>query len=35
MKKISFANSINNALEIAMKIDKKVICYGLGATGVL
>ena len=32
MTKLSFANSINNALEIAMKTDDKVICYGLGAT---
>ena len=32
MAKLSFANSINNALEIAMNIDEKVICYGLGAT---
>ena len=32
MTKLSFANSINNALEIAMKTDEKVICYGLGAT---
>ena len=32
MAKLSFSNSINNALEIAMKIDEKVICYGLGAT---
>ena len=32
MKNITFANSINDALEIAMSIDKKVICYGLGTT---
>ncbi len=32
MKKITFAESINSALKIAMSIDEKVICYGLGAT---
>ena len=32
MTKLSFANSINNALEVAMRLDEKVICYGLGAT---
>ena len=32
MKNITFANSINSAIEIAMSIDPKVICYGLGAT---
>ncbi len=28
----NFSNAINNALEIAMKNDKNVICYGLGVT---
>tara|TARA_B100000886_G_scaffold335824_1_gene293525 strand:- start:26771 stop:27826 length:1056 start_codon:yes stop_codon:yes gene_type:complete len=32
MRNVTFANSINAALEIAMSIDNKVICYGLGAT---
>tara|TARA_Y100000589_G_scaffold175642_2_gene166694 strand:- start:2557 stop:3612 length:1056 start_codon:yes stop_codon:yes gene_type:complete len=32
MKKITFAKSINSAIEFAMSIDPKVICYGLGAT---
>ena len=32
MQNITFANSINSALDIAMSIDKTVICYGLGAT---
>tara|TARA_A100001388_G_scaffold125628_1_gene92918 strand:+ start:15272 stop:16327 length:1056 start_codon:yes stop_codon:yes gene_type:complete len=32
MKNITFANSINEAIEVAMSIDKNVICYGLGAT---
>ena len=32
MKNLTFANSINAALEIAMSIDNKIICYGLGTT---
>ena len=32
MTKLSFSQSINSAIEIAMSIDEKVICYGLGAT---
>jgi len=32
MKKTTFANSINSAIEFAMSIDPKVICYGLGTT---
>ena len=32
MTKLTFAKSINSAIEIAMAINKKVICYGLGAT---
>tara|TARA_Y100000589_G_scaffold328211_1_gene371811 strand:+ start:1739 stop:2794 length:1056 start_codon:yes stop_codon:yes gene_type:complete len=32
MQNITFAESINSAIEIAMNIDEKVICYGLGAT---
>ena len=32
MSNITFAESINQAIEIAMSIDEKVICYGLGAT---
>ena len=32
MQNITYAEAINSAIEIAMKIDKKVICYGLGAT---
>ena len=31
MKNITYAEAINSALEIAMSIDDKVICYGLGA----
>ena len=29
---MTFAKSINSAIEIAMSIDPKVICYGLGTT---
>ena len=29
MRNVTFANSINDALEIAMTIDNKIICYGL------
>ena len=32
MSKITFAQSINLAIKLAMKIDDRVICYGLGAT---
>ncbi len=32
MKNMTFAKSINSAIEIAMSIDPKVICYGLGTT---
>ena len=32
MPKATFAQSINSAIEIAMSLDKRVICYGLGAT---
>ena len=32
MSKTTFVNAINQAIEIAMVIDPKVICYGLGAT---
>jgi len=32
MSKATFAQSINSAIEIAMSLDKRVICYGLGAT---
>ena len=32
MKNITFAESINSAIDLAMSKDKKVICYGLGAT---
>ena len=32
MKKITFADSINSAIDLAMSIDKKVVCYGLGTT---
>lgn len=32
MTKISFVKAINQAIEIAMNIDHKVLCYGLGAT---
>ena len=31
-EKITFANSINDALEIAMSIDKKLFVMGLGTT---
>ena len=30
--KTNYAEAINNALEIAMRNDKNVICYGLGVT---
>ena len=32
MKKVTFADSINSAIDLAMSIDKKVVCYGLGTT---
>jgi len=32
MKKITFASAVNSALDIAMSLDEKVICYGLGVT---
>ena len=32
MNNITYAEAINSAIDIAMKIDEKVICYGLGAT---
>ena len=32
MKKPTFAKAINEALHIAMKKDKKMLCYGLGIT---
>lgn len=32
MQNITFSESINSAIDIAMTIDEKVICYGLGAT---
>ena len=32
MNKITFVKAINQAIEIAMQIDPKVLCYGLGAT---
>ena len=32
MKNITFVDSINSAIDLAMSIDKKVVCYGLGAT---
>lgn len=32
MKNITFANSINSAIDLAMTLDKRVICYGLGTT---
>ena len=31
MKNITYAEAINSAIDIAMSIDDKVICYGLGA----
>ena len=31
-RNINYANAINEALKIAMKKDKKMICYGLGVT---
>ena len=31
MKNITYAEAINSAIDIAMTIDDKVICYGLGA----
>ena len=35
VNKISFAQAINNSIKISMKIDKSVICYGLGVTDPL
>ena len=32
MTKTTFVNAINQAIELAMTIDEKVLCYGLGAT---
>ena len=32
MKKITFIKAVNEAMQIAMKKDKKMLCYGLGAT---
>ena len=32
MNKTTFVKAINQAIEIAMEIDPKVLCYGLGAT---
>ena len=29
-RNISFAKAVNEALFIAMELDKKVLCYGLG-----
>ncbi len=29
-KKISYTSAINEALSIGMKLDKNVLCYGLG-----
>ena len=29
-RKITYANAINEALDLAMRQDKSVICYGLG-----
>ena len=31
-KNFTFTNAINDALQIAMKKDKKILCYGLGVT---
>jgi len=31
-KILTFSESINEAISIAMKLDKKMVCYGLGAT---
>ena len=30
IKKFTFAEAINDGLQISMKKDKKMICYGLG-----
>ena len=32
MKKITFIKAVNEAMQIAMQKDKKMLCYGLGAT---
>ena len=32
MKKFTFAQAVNEALHIAMKKDKKMLCCGLGVT---
>ena len=31
-KILTFSESINEAISVAMKLDKKMVCYGLGAT---
>ena len=31
-KEYSYAEGINNALELALKKDKNILCYGLGVT---